>query len=777
MNNKQKLVQEKFIGNEEDIIWYLDQIYTRALRDVNDKIDKQMKRFDPITGDLPQSAVYQVKYQKMIKDQLEDILETLQTNEYTTISEYLDECYNDGFIGAVYDLHGQGIPLVMPINQEAVIRAVQLDSKISQGLYTKLGENIGMLKRRITAEVSRSIATGTSYANTAKHLAAKTNIGYNNAIRIARTEGHRIQTTAAMDALENAKDRGADVVKQWDSTLDKRTRESHQHVDGEIRELDEPFSNGLMFPGDPDGAAAEVINCRCALLQRARWALDDDELEQLKQRAAYFGLDKSKNFDDFKAKYLKAVEPPKQTPKKQYLTTKKLEDNIATGKNQLTAAEKQFKMFSHGMSYDDIIDKYGSLDSFAQGMQLQKLKFTKKQIDGLKSQVDDWEDQLNKKLIASKKKKLKKEQILLQDQLDAYDIKPYSNIWKDDVTVKDWMAKKDAIPKKKKYFEQQLLYATDTDEMNKWKDLYLLTDEFDQDGAAYYKIKNDLDKVTAELKNLGKGGKITPKVPGAAFTQDRKDAALWAKSVKQADDKIRDVSGNVWQKSSSTERFAIYDYTRGSGKFNRPLAGFEKPYAEWGTGWEPKWNKGVGNVWIDYEGAGDEIRHMTNMISESSYDFDMWLQHGCQPSTIESFLGLAPNTFENMSHDELQQFVGRSNRRHSFMSCGVSKGSGFSSSPVIVNVYAPEGTNMMYAEPFSAFGQGGGLNWDGVQKQSSFGYEAEMIIQRGASYEITKIEKASNGMIYIDMDVHPEDGYDLIQQDPSEWKGSTKKGR
>ena len=51
-----------------------------------------------------------------------------------------------------------------------------------------------------------------------------------------------------------------------------------------------------MFPGDPNGGAAEVINCRCALLQRARWALDD-ESEELKQRAEFFGLDPSKPED------------------------------------------------------------------------------------------------------------------------------------------------------------------------------------------------------------------------------------------------------------------------------------------------------------------------------------------------------------------------------------------------------------------------------------------------------------------------------------------------
>lgn len=127
-----------------------------------------------------------------------------------------------------------------------------------------------------------------------------------NAMRITRTEAHRISQQAAYDALKKAKDNGADVVKQWDATLDKRTRPSHARVDGEIRELDEPFSNGLMKPGDPNGRAAEVINCRCQLLQRARCALDEDELDELKERAAYFGLDKTADFEDFRRKYMPA---------------------------------------------------------------------------------------------------------------------------------------------------------------------------------------------------------------------------------------------------------------------------------------------------------------------------------------------------------------------------------------------------------------------------------------------------------------------------------------
>lgn len=119
---------------------------------------------------------------------------------------------------------------------------------------------------------------------------------------------NKIQVQAAMDASYEARDAGADVVKQWDSTLDGNTRPSHRQVDGEIRELDELFSNGLRFPGDPKGKASEVIRCRCALLQRAREDLDESELEILKKRAEFFGLDKTENFEDFKKKYLKAAD-------------------------------------------------------------------------------------------------------------------------------------------------------------------------------------------------------------------------------------------------------------------------------------------------------------------------------------------------------------------------------------------------------------------------------------------------------------------------------------
>ena len=269
---------------------------------------KDFDELDDVQKSILQSQIYQRNFQLSLKKQVDGFLKDLTENQYNSIEEYMKNGYETGFIGTMYDLHGQGIPIITPVDQKQVVKAMQLDPKISKNLYTKLGEDVTLLKKRIANNVSRGIATSDSYANIARNVASTSNVGFNRAMRIARTEGHRVQVEAASDAQYAAKKAGADIVKQWNAALDGRTRESHARVDGEIRELDEKFSNGLKYPGDSAGGAAEGVNCRCALLQRAKWALDEDELETLQERAKYFKLDKTANFDDFKQKYLKAVE-------------------------------------------------------------------------------------------------------------------------------------------------------------------------------------------------------------------------------------------------------------------------------------------------------------------------------------------------------------------------------------------------------------------------------------------------------------------------------------
>lgn len=332
MNKKQKEVIQAQLDAEKAVLKKLETQYQRALYDINQKIklfDTDIKTLDEllhldvdetqraINESIRQAKIYQKQYQEALKKQVAGILDKLHGDTYATVEQYLKECYNDGYLGTMYDIQGQGIPIVVPIDQQAVTQAVVLDSKVVKGYYVALGVDFDRLKKVIPAEVSRGIASSLPYIDIARNINNASKSGLYNAYRIARTEGHRIQQTATHDAQKAAKAKGADVVKQWDSTLDGRTRDTHRKLDGQIREVDEPFEvdgKKAMKPGD-FGRPEEDINCRCVMFTRARLALDDDELETLKKRAEYFELDKTKDFEDFKKKYTKAAKDVEKSEK------------------------------------------------------------------------------------------------------------------------------------------------------------------------------------------------------------------------------------------------------------------------------------------------------------------------------------------------------------------------------------------------------------------------------------------------------------------------------
>lgn len=685
MNKAQKEAQYGLLKNEEECMKALEKAYKQAMSDLK----KQIKEWGD-EGNLTPSQVYQKKWQEAVYGQVSGIIDNMHANQYDTMQDYLTGCYEDSYAGVMYDLTKQGIPVAVPIQQDQVVKAVTTDSKLSQKMYAAMGKYLKPLKKQVAQELSRGFASNLHFNDIARNIENRSHIGLSNAQRIARTEGHRIQNAAALDAQKAAKESGADVVKQWDSTMDGKTRKTHRKLDGQIREIDEPFEvNGhkAMAPGQ-FGRPEEDINCRCAILQRAKWALDDDELKALEEKAAFWGIDKSDDLDTFREKYIEG-------------------------------AKKE-----------------------------QKLKDLSAQ--------------------------LAKEQKKLDDMNNTY-----TGIWKDDVTLDDYEDKKNSIAAKEAYYNAQmdLLDPDNPADLAKHMQFTAHLDElseFKALGPKYAKQKAKVQKLRDEIKDL------MPKPdPGDAFSQERKDAAYWFTnrngSTRAADKVLRKKCGDVWRSATKAQREGIYGYTAGSGAWNRPLSGFQKPWSQSGSGWEPKFYKGPGKVWIDYEGHGNAIRRMTEIIGKSSYDFDIWLQRGCGYSAMESFFGIPYGKMGSMTAAQLQQYVGHSARIESFVSTSVSKGNGFSGD-VIMNIYAPEGTNMMYAEPFSRYGNGGGKSWDGTKSQSSFGSEAEMIIQRGASYTVTKIEK-TGGRVYIDLEVHPEDGYDLFQQDPKEWNGSKEQYR
>lgn len=323
MKKHQKEILKSTLDDEKKELKHLKAIYKKTLQDIsgniklyNDKIEillADIDEADEYQKSVLQSQIYHRDFQKNLQKQLNAFLSDLNNEQYKSINDYIEHSYEGGYIATMYDIAQQGIPIIAPIDQKKVIKAMSIDSKISKPLYEKLGEDVDKLKKRIANNISRGIASADSYQNIARNIANDSNVGFNRAMRIARTEGHRVHQQAAFDAQHVAKDKGADVVKQWNSVLDGRVRTTHRKLDGQLREVDEPFEMDGKKAMHPSGFGRpeEDINCRCVMLQRARWALDDDELETLKERAVFHGLDKAEDFEDFKKKYLKAADAVK----------------------------------------------------------------------------------------------------------------------------------------------------------------------------------------------------------------------------------------------------------------------------------------------------------------------------------------------------------------------------------------------------------------------------------------------------------------------------------
>jgi hypothetical protein len=74
----------------------------------------------------------------------------------------------------------------------------------------------------------------------------------------------RMVTTASGFAASDAAQAVGAGTKEW-QVNNSNPRQSHAAMDGEIAALGEPFSNGMMWPGDPEGGPDETCGCDCSV--------------------------------------------------------------------------------------------------------------------------------------------------------------------------------------------------------------------------------------------------------------------------------------------------------------------------------------------------------------------------------------------------------------------------------------------------------------------------------------------------------------------------------
>lgn len=155
-------------------------------------------------------------------------------------------------------------------NSGAVKQLLQEDAKVLPFKKIKKSKDMRWNFQSIKNEVAKGIITGQSADDIADRLAKVIpNRNHTQLLTHARTMVTSAQNQGRMARLQEAKnEKGINVKKKWLATLDNRTRYGHAILDGQVKDIDEPFiAKGyeLMEPGDPTAAPALVYNCRCRL--------------------------------------------------------------------------------------------------------------------------------------------------------------------------------------------------------------------------------------------------------------------------------------------------------------------------------------------------------------------------------------------------------------------------------------------------------------------------------------------------------------------------------
>ena len=150
-------------------------------------------------------------------------------------------------------------------NRDAVQRLIKDNPEVLPMPSVDIPKDMLWNRQHINSAITQGILQGKTIPQVAKNLQNVTGMDERAAIRNARTGMTSAQNGGRYDSMKRAAARGIGLKKGWMATLDHVTRDSHVDLDGEVQELDRPFSNGLMYPADASGRPEEVYNCRCRL--------------------------------------------------------------------------------------------------------------------------------------------------------------------------------------------------------------------------------------------------------------------------------------------------------------------------------------------------------------------------------------------------------------------------------------------------------------------------------------------------------------------------------
>lgn len=244
------------------------ELYT-YYKDALKELKIEIKQYIDTYSELSFSKRLEVEQQINAAKRIDEILWGLSDKASPAIGQYVSGEVASGYYGAWYALEGaENLQLNFPVLNENYIERL-VEKKVAGKTFSKrMYDQRDELAERVTSALLNGAVKGKDYSSVAKEIGELTEATYKQSLRIARTEGGRVQSTAKQKAYKEAVNKGVKMEKMWLATLDKKTRHSHQELDGQTVSVDKKFNFNGYTADAPRlfGRASLDINCRCTTI-------------------------------------------------------------------------------------------------------------------------------------------------------------------------------------------------------------------------------------------------------------------------------------------------------------------------------------------------------------------------------------------------------------------------------------------------------------------------------------------------------------------------------
>jgi len=244
--------------------------YARHLENVRDLIRKKHDKYAK-GGELTHEIMSKYDRRKKLNKELQEVMHELWIKNNRITRKVLRDVFKTAYRESK-KIVGEAVGRTIrgQVKQETIQAALQ--NPVS-GL--SLNERLTKRRNRIITDIQETVGQGLregeSYSQMSERLKDSLEGDTSKAMRVVRTEGHRVQEQGKLEGLEHADNQGVKMIKRWVSADDERVREigegGHTEMDGQEVAFDEDFENpetgGVGPAPGMMGEAKDDINCRC----------------------------------------------------------------------------------------------------------------------------------------------------------------------------------------------------------------------------------------------------------------------------------------------------------------------------------------------------------------------------------------------------------------------------------------------------------------------------------------------------------------------------------